>query len=184
MRKLLIVVLSMLGFASVSHAQDFKIRFGPGITVSPGFGFGLEADIRAKDLAAFDRDISLGLYGNAGLSFPGGGVDFQFALGPTVVFDFARDLGEVYAGLAFGLAGGVSYNSAVFFFGFVTGVEYQVSRVVNLFANLNLIVVPGFQGFLDLGSEFNFSSSIGAFAKLAVGFRGSFGFGGGLVFNL
>jgi hypothetical protein len=184
MRKWLIVLLAVLGFSSAVHAQDFKIRFGPDLILSPGFGFGLEADIRAKGLADFDKDIGLGLYANAQLGFPGGGVDFQFALGPTVVFDFARKLGSVYGGLAFGLAGGVSYNRAVFFFGFVSGVEYQVSRVINLFANLNLIVVPGISGSIDLGSDFSFSSSIGAFAKLSVNFGGSFGVGGGLVFKL
>jgi hypothetical protein len=181
MRKLFIVLLAVLGFSSFGQAQSFTIRVGPEFTLAPGFDFGVSAQFLGKNLARFDSGISLGLVGGVGLTFSGG-VGFTVALGPTINFDLNRGRGDVYVGLGLGVSGGG--GNAAFIFGFLTGVQYQVATAINLFANLNLIVVPGFFGSLDLGADFNLSRAIDLYAKLLVGFRGSFGLGAGLTFKV
>jgi hypothetical protein len=121
------------------------------------------------------------LVGGIGLSF-NGGVGFTLALGPTINIDLNRGRGDVYFGLGLGVAGGG--GAAQFIFGFLTGVQYQVSPAVNLFSNLTLVVVPGFVGSIDLGADFNLSRAIDLYAKLVVGFGGTFGLGAGLTFRV
>ena len=173
-------MLAVLGLMNAAHAQDFTLRLGPAFTFAPGFDFGINAELNGKNLAKFDSSISLGLYGSIGLTF-NGGVGFGAAVGPTINFGLNRNLGNVYAGLALGLSGGGGNTS--FIFAFVSGIDYLVSPTVNLFAHLSLIVVPGFLGSLDLGADFALSRAIDAYAKLQVGFSGTFGLGLGLKFG-
>lgn len=180
MKKFLIVLIAVFGFVSAAQAQDFTVRLGPAFTFAPGFDFGINAELNGKNLAKFDSSISLGLYASLGLTF-NGGVGFAGAVGPTINFGLNRNLGNVYAGLALGLSGGGGGTS--FIFGFISGVDYLVSPAVNLFAHLSLIVVPGFFGALDLGADFALSRAIDAYAKLQVGFSGTFGIGFGLKFG-
>lgn len=179
MRKILIVLLAVIGFAGAANAQEFTVRFGPQLTLAPGFGFAIDANVQGKELAKFSSNISLGLNGNIILGFPGGGVSFLLSVGPTVNFEFDRAKGDAFFGFNLGIAGG---NGSAFIFGFVTGVHYLVTSTINLFANLNLIVVPGIGGTLDLGADFKVSRAIAIYGKLVVGFAGSFGLGGGLTF--
>lgn len=174
-------MLAVLGFINAAHAQDFTLRVGPNFTFAPGFSFGIAAELNGKNLVKFDSSLSLGLYGNLGLGFGGGSVSFNGVVGPTINFGLNRNLGNVYAGLALGLSGGGGGTS--FIFGFVSGVDYLVSPAVNLFAHLGLIVVPGFFGSIDLGADFALSRAIDAYAKLQVGFSGTFGLGLGLKFG-
>ena len=180
-KKFLIVMLAVLGFMNAAHAQDFSLRFGPNFTLAPGFNFGIGAELNGKNLVKFDSSLSLGLYGNLALGFGGGSVSFNGAVGPTINFGLNRGLGNVYAGLALGLAGGGGGTS--FIFGFVSGVDYLVSPSVNLFSHLVLVVVPGFFGTISLGADFALSRAIDAFAELQVGFTGTFGLGIGLKFG-
>jgi hypothetical protein len=60
-------------------------------------------------------------------------------------------------------------------------VHYLVTPTINLFSNLNLIVVPGINGSLDLGADFKLSKGLGIYGKLVIGFGGSFGLGAGLA---
>jgi hypothetical protein len=180
MRKLLIVLLAFIGFSSASHAQDFTIRFGPELTLAPGFDFGINGQFIGKNLARFDSGISLGLAGSVSINFVNG-VGFGVIAGPNVNFDLGRGRGDVYVGLGLGVFGGG--GGAQFVFGFLSGVQYQVTNGVNLFSNLGLIVVPGVSGTLELGADFNVSRAIDLYTKLIVGFRGTFGLGAGLTFR-
>ena len=178
MRKILIVVLVVLGFAGAANAQEFTARFGPRLILVPDFGFALDASIQGKELSRFSSSISLGLNGNFVLSFGSNSVGFLFSVGPTINFEFDRAKGDAYFGLNFGVAGG---NRAVFIFGFVMGAHYFVTPTVNLFSNLFIIVVRGTGGTFDLGADFKLSRGLGLYGKLVVGFDGSFGLGGGLT---
>ena len=182
MRKFLIALVTVLGFFSAAQAEDFTIRLGPSFTFAPGFGFGVEAELNGKNLAKFGSGLSLGLYGNLAIGFGGGSVGFTGVVGPTINIGLNRNAGNVYAGLALGLNGGGG-GDASFLFGFVTGVDYLVTPAVNLFAHLGFIVVPGFLGSIDLGADFALSRAIDAYAKLQVGFSGTFGVGLGLKFG-
>ena len=181
MKKFLIVIVAFFGLFNAAHANDFTIRLGPSFLLSPGFAFGIGAELNGKNLAKFGSGLSLGLYGSLGINFFDGGVGFRGVVGPTVNFALNRNLGNVYAGLALGLNGGG--GDTEFIFGFVTGVDYLVTPAVNLFAHLGFIVVPGFVGSIDLGADFALSRAIDAYAKLQVGFRGTFGIGLGLKFG-
>ena len=181
MRKILIVILAVIGFAGAANAQEFTVRFGPQLTLAPGFSFAIDANVQGKELAKFSSNISLGLNGNIILGFPGGGVSFLLSVGPTVNFEFDRAKGDAFFGLNLGVAGGGGGGS-YFIFGFVSGVHYFVTPTINLFTNLNLIVVPGIGGSLDLGADFRVSRAIAIYGKLVIGFGGSFGLGGGLTF--
>jgi hypothetical protein len=177
MRKWFIVLLVVTGFSSAANAQNFSVRFGPELTLSPGFGFGLGAQLNGKELVTFSSSVSLGLYGRFGLDFSGGSVGFGLALGPTVNFEFDRARGDAYFGLAFGLVGS---GGTAFVFGFTGGAHYQITPTVNLFTNLEVFVVPGTFGTFDLGADFTLSRGLAVYGKLVVGFGGSFGLGGGL----
>ncbi len=179
MRKILIVLLAVIGFSGAASAQEFTVRFGPQLTLAPGFGFAIEAVVQGKELAKFSSSVSLGINGNFILSFPGGGVGFLLSVGPTVNIEFDRAKGDAFFGINLGVAGGGGGGSA-FIFGFVTGVHYYITPTINLFSNLNLIVVPGIGGGLDLGADFKISKGLAIYGKLTVGFAGSFGLGGGL----
>jgi hypothetical protein len=179
MRKWLIMLLAVLGFSSAASAQNFSLRLGPELTLAPGFSFGLGAQLNAKEVARFSSSVSLGLYGRFGLEFGGGAVGFQLGFGPTVNLEFDRAKGDAYFGLAFGVASNGG-GSAAFIFGFVMGAEYQVTPTVNLFSSLLVVVVPGTLGALDLGADFTVSRGLDLYAKIAVGFNGTFGLGGGL----
>lgn len=181
MKKFLFVMLAVFGFMSAAQAQDFSLRVGPNFTFAPGFAFGVGAEVNGRNLVKFDSSLSLGLYGSLGLGFGGGSVGFTGVVGPTVNFGLNRNLGNFYAGMALGLAGGGGGTS--FIFGFVSGVDYLVTPAVNLFAHLGLIVVPGVFGTLDLGVDFALSRAIDAYAKLQVAFSGTFGVGVGLKFG-
>jgi hypothetical protein len=180
MRKWFIVLLAFIGFSSASHAQDFTIRLGPQFTFTPGVDFAINGQFIGKNLARFDSAISLGLAANANISFIGG-VGFGLIGGPTVNFDLGRGRGDVYVGLGLGVVGG---GGATFVFGFLSGIQYQVTPAINLFSNLALIVVPGTGGSWEFGADFNVSRAIDLYAKLVVGFGGSFGLGGGLTFRV
>jgi hypothetical protein len=177
MRKWFILLLAVLGFSSAANAQSFSIRLGPELTLAPEIGFSLGAQLNAKKVARFSSSVSLGLYGRFGLDFSQSTVGFQLGFGPTVNLEFDRARGDAYFGLAFGLVG---RGSSIFVFGFVMGAEYQVTRTVNLFSSLVVLVTPGTDGSLDLGADFTVSRGLDLYAKLAVGFGGSFGLGGGL----
>ncbi len=182
MKKFLIIMVAFFGFFGAAQAEDFTIRLGPSFTLAPGFAFGIEGELNGKNLAKFGSGLSLGLYANLGLNFSGGTVGFNGAVGPTINFALNRNLGNIYAGLALGLNGGGGGGTS-FIFGFVTGVDYLVTPAVNLFAHFGFIVVPGFFGTLDLGADFALSRAIDAYAKLQVGFSGTFGLGLGLKFG-
>ncbi len=181
MKKFLIIMVAFFGFFSAAQAENFTIRFGPGFTFAPGFAFAIGAELNGKNVVKFDSSLSLGLYSSLGIGFGGGSVSFRGVVGPTINFGLNRNLGNIYAGLALGLNGGDGFTQ--FIFGFVTGVDYLVSPAVNLFAHLGFIVVPGFAGNIDLGADFALSRAIDAYAKLQVGFGGTFGVGLGLKFG-
>ncbi len=177
MRKWFIVLLAVIGFSGAANAQNFSIRLGPELTFTNPVTFGIGAQLNGKKLATFSSNFSLGIYGNLSLGFAGS-VSFRAVVGPTVNLEFDRARGDAYFGLAFGLNGGSGFSE--FIFGFVLGAEYQVTPTINLFSNLGLIVVPGTAGALDLGADFTISRGLDVYGKLVIGFRGTFGLGGGL----
>ena len=70
-----------------------------------------------------------------------------------------------------------------FIFSFVTGIDDLATPAVNLFAHLGFVVVPGFVGSIDLGVDFALSRANYPYAKLRVGFGGTFGVGLELKFG-
>lgn len=179
MKKILIVLLAIIGFSSFANAQNFTVRFGPQLTLAPGVGFAIDANVQGKELAKFSSSLSLGLNGSFILGF-GNGVSFLLSVGPTLNIEFDPK-GDVFFGFNLGLAGGG--GGTTFIFGFVSGVHYFVTSSINLFTNLALIVVPGIGGSLDFGADFRLSRDINLYAKFIVGFAGSFGLGTGLTFR-
>ncbi len=179
MKKILIVLLAIIGFSSFAGAQNFTVRFGPQLTLAPGVGFAIDANVQGKELAKFSSNLSLGLNGSFILGF-GNGVSFLLSVGPTLNIEFDPK-GDVFFGFNLGLAGGG--GGTTFIFGFVSGVHYFVTPSINLFTNLALIVVPGIGGSLDFGADFRLSRDINLYAKFIVGFAGSFGLGTGLTFR-
>ena len=180
MRKFLIVFLAIIGFSSFANAQNFTVRFGPQLTLAPGIGFAIDANVQGKELARFSSSLSLGLNGSFVLGF-GNGVSFLLSVGPTLNIEFDPK-GDVFFGFNLGVAGGGG-GGAAFIFGFVSGVHYFVTSSINLFTNLALIVVPGINGSLDFGADFRLSRDINLYGKFVVGFGGSFGLGTGLTFR-
>jgi hypothetical protein len=176
MKKVLIVLLAIIGFSSFAGAQNFTVRFGPQLILAPSVAFAIDANVQAKELAKFSSSLSLGLNGTVLLVF-GNGVGYLISVGPTLNIEF-NPKGDVFFGFSLGVA------NARFVFAFVSGVHYFVTPTINLFANLGLIVVPGIDGSLDFGADFRLSKDINLYGKLIVGFgAGSFGLGTGLTFR-
>lgn len=182
MKKFLIALVAVLGFASISHAQSFTIRLGPTVTFGGGSAvIGVDAELNGRNLARLSTDLSLGVYGGASVFFAGGAV-VSINAGPTINFGFSGGQGNAFAGLVLGLAfggGGSAFN-----LGFITGVDYLVTPSINVFGRLGTNFLNGFSGQFMLGADYAFSSSLAAYLKLGANFGGGFGLGGGLKFAL
>lgn len=183
MKKFLIALVAVLGFASLSHAQGFTIRLGPTVILGGGGSvIGVEAELNARNLTRFSTDLSLGVYGGASVYFAGGSV-VSINAGPTINFRFSGGQGNAFAGLVLGLAFGG--GGSAFDLGFVTGVDYLVTSNINLFARISTGFLNGFGGQFAVGSDFEFSNSLAAYLKLGTGFGGGgVVIGGGLKFAL
>ncbi len=182
MRKWLIVFLAVIGLATQAQAQDFSIRAGINLAFGNQLAVGVDARLYALDVARIAPTVNLGIIGNVVFNF-GGNVSGLLSAGPAIVFSFDRGAGFAYAGVNLGLAFG---GGTAFIFAFVTGVDYDINSSIGLFVDLNLIVVPGTFGALDLGVDFGLSRDIDGYLKFIIGFGGnnSFGIGGGLKFAL
>jgi hypothetical protein len=176
MKKILIVLLAIIGFSSFANAQNFTLRFGPQLTLAPGVGFAIDTNIQGKELSRFSTSLSLGLNGTFVLGF-GDGVSYLLSVGPTLNIEFDSK-GDAFFGFNLGIA------NARFIFAFVSGVHYFVTPTINLFANLGLIVVPGIGGSFDFGADFRLARDINLYGKFVIGLGGgSFGLGTGLTFR-
>jgi hypothetical protein len=184
MRKWLIILLAVLGFSGAANAQNFSIRLGPELFLSPSpINFGIGAEVNGKELANFSSTVSLGMRGRFDLQFFSGATQIIFVVGPTVNLEFDRAKGDAYFGLIFGIA---AVNQADFLFGFAFGAHYQITPTINLFSSVDLAVVPGTVGFFDMGADFTVSRGLELYGKIILGFGGgtAFGFGGGLKLKL
>jgi hypothetical protein len=176
MKKILIVLLAIIGFSSLANAQNFTVRFGPQLILAPSVAFAIDANVQGKELSRFSSNLSLGLNGNFFLVF-GNGVGYLISVGPTLNIEF-NPKGDVFFGFNLGIA------NASFIFAFVSGVHYFVTPTINLFANLGLIVVPGIGGSFDFGADFRLARDINLYGKFVIGLgNGSFGLGTGLTFR-
>ena len=184
MKKFLIALVAVLGFASLSHAQGFTVRLGPVLGFGGGnVAVGVDAELYARNLTRFSTDLSLGLYGAVGIGFTGG-VDVGLAVGPTVNFGFSRGQGNAFIGLALALGFGGGGNTN-FNLGFVSGVDFLVTPSINLFGRITTNFLNGFGGALFVGSDFEFNNSLAAYLKVGTGFGfGGVSIGGGLKFAL
>lgn len=183
MKKFLIALVAVLGFASISHAQGFTIRLGPVLGIGGGgVAVGVDAELNARNLTRFSTDLSLGAYGTVGLSFTGG-LNVGLQAGPTINFGFSRGQGNVFAGLVLALGfggGGSNFN-----LGFVTGIDFMVTPSINLFGRISTSFLNGFGGSFFVGSDFEFNNSLAAYLKIGTGFGGGgVLLGGGLKFAL
>ncbi len=182
MKKFLIALVAVLGFASISHAQGFTIRLGPVLGLGGGGSvIGIDAELNARSLARLSPDLSIGAYGSASVFFAGGTV-IGINAGPTINFGFSGGQGNAFAGLllSLGFAGGVSG----FNFGIVSGVDYLITPSINLFGRLSTNFIGGFGGAFFIGGDYAFSNSLAAYLKLGSSFSGGFQIGGGLKFAL
>lgn len=182
MKKFLIALVAVLGFASLSHAQGFTIRLGPTVVFSGGAVIGVDAELNARNLTRFSTDLSLGAYASAALFFGGGSVVGNVSAGPTVNFGFSGGQGNAFVGFVLGL--GFASVGGGFDLGFISGVDYLVTPGINLFARLGTNFLNGFGGSFALGADYAFSSSLAAYLKLGANFGGGFGLGGGVKFAL
>lgn len=182
MKKFLIALVAVLGFASISHAQGFTIRLGPTVVFGGGgSAIGFDAELNARNLARISPDLSLGVYGGASVFFAGGAV-VSINAGPTINFGFNGGQGNAFAGIVLGLAFGG--GGSAFDLGFITGVDYLIAPNINLFGRLGTNFLNGFGGQFVIGADYAFSSSLAAYLKLGANFGGGFGLGGGLKFAL
>jgi hypothetical protein len=183
MRKWLIMLVAVLGFAAQAQAQDFSIRAGATLYFTNPVLFAIDAKLYATQVTRIGPGIDLGIIGGINLFLPNGGVGGIVGAGPALVFSFDRGAGFAYFGVNLGIVFATNSNTSVIF-ALIGGVDYAINSSIGLFADLFLGVTNGIGGSLDLGVDFGLSRNLDAYVKLNVLFGGSVGIGGGLKFAL
>ena len=147
MRKWLIMVVAVLGFAAQAQAQDFSIRAGATLYFNNPVLFAIDAKLYATQVTKIAPSIDLGIIGGINLFLPSGGVGGIIGAGPALVFSFDRGAGFAYFGVNLGIIFAGNSNTNVLF-ALIGGVDYAINSSIGLFADFLVEVV---KSGVDLG---------------------------------
>jgi hypothetical protein len=149
MKRILIVVLVLLGFSSFAGAQKFSI--GGGITGSAGSGqnaqIGASVQFTIGDLLKIGP-IGVDLRLNADANFSSS-TTIEIGVTPLATLEVAQF--KLYAGpsLKFFIPGGLGFGAAA-------GFNYPIAPGLNSYAEINLTFVPISSWALRVGVQFSF----------------------------
>ncbi len=149
MKRILIVLLALLGLSSLANAQKFSI--GGGITGSAGSGqtaqIGASVQLTVGDLLKIGP-IGVDLRVNADATFSSS-TSIEIGVSPLATFELAQF--RLYAGpsLKFFIPRGLGFGAAA-------GFNYPIAPGLNSYAELNLTFAP-FSGWaVRVGVQYSF----------------------------
>lgn len=149
MKRLLIVLVALLGFSSLAGAQKFSI--GGGITGSAGSGqtaqIGASLQFTVGDLVKIGP-IGVDLRVNADVTFSSA-TTIEIGISPLATLQVAQF--RLYAGpsLKFFIPGGIGFGAAA-------GFNYPIAPGLNSYAELNLTFVPVGAWAIRVGVQYSF----------------------------
>jgi hypothetical protein len=149
MKRILIVLLVLLGFSSFAGAQKFSI--GGGITGSAGSGqsaqIGASVQVTVGDLVKLGP-IGVDLRVNADATFSSS-TSIEIGVSPLATFQVAQF--RLYAGpsLKFFIPGGLGFGAAA-------GFNYPIAPGLNSYAELNLTFAPVSSWAVRVGVQYSF----------------------------
>jgi hypothetical protein len=149
MKRILIVLLVMLGLSSIAAAQKFSI--GGGITGSAGSGqsaqIGASVQFTVGDLLKIGP-IGVDLRVNADATFSSS-TSIEIGVSPLATFQVAQF--RLYAGpsLKFFIPGGLGFGAAA-------GFNYPIAPGLNSYAELNLTFAPVSSWAVRVGVQYSF----------------------------
>lgn len=149
MKRLLIVLVALLGFCSLAGAQKFSI--GGGITGSAGSGqaaqIGASVQFTVGDLVKIGP-LGVDLRTSLDATFSSA-VVIEIGITPLATFQVAQF--RLYAGpsLKFFIPGGLGFGAAV-------GFNYPIAPGLNSYAELNLTFVPVGSWEVRVGVQYSF----------------------------
>jgi hypothetical protein len=174
------------GLGSVAHASDAlepsRLQFGINLNVSPSIGVGFTGAASFNNLAVLAPGVGFGVRADVSTAIAD---PFVAALGIAPVLTFAFQNGGVYVGPSFGI--GIGAGDVGFGFGIKSGIEYDISSLVMLYANLGLNISPDTIGNISFGATYELSRSFSLFGQGNVTFASgssSFGIGAGAAFRI
>jgi hypothetical protein len=149
MKRILIVLVALLGFSSFAGAQKFSI--GGGITGSAGSGqnaqIGASVQFTVGDLLKIGPlGVDLRLSADATFS---SSTSIEIGVTPLATFQVAQF--RLYAGpsLKFFIPGGLGFGAAA-------GFNYPIAPGLNSYAEINLTFAPFSSWALRVGVQFSF----------------------------
>jgi hypothetical protein len=149
MKRILIMLLVLLGFSSLASAQKFSI--GGGITGSAGSGqtaqIGASVQVTVGDLVKIGP-IGVDLRVNADATFSSS-TSIEIGVSPLATFEVAQF--RLYAGpsLKFFIPGGLGFGAAA-------GFNYPIAPGLNSYAELNLTFAPFSSWAVRVGVQYSF----------------------------
>lgn len=149
MKRVVIVLLVLLGFSSLAGAQKFSI--GGGITGSAGSGqsaqIGASVQFTVGDLLKIGP-IGIDLRVNADATFSSS-TSIEIGVSPLATFQVAQF--RLYAGpsLKFFIPGGLGFGAAA-------GFNYPIAPGLNSYAEINLTFTPISSWALRVGVQYSF----------------------------
>jgi hypothetical protein len=149
MKRIVIVLLVLLGFSSLASAQKFSI--GGGITGSAGSGqaaqIGASLQFTVGDLLKIGP-IGVDLRVNADATFSSG-TTIEIGVSPLATFQVAQF--KLYAGpsLKFFIPGGLGFGAAA-------GFNFPIAPGLNSYAELNLTFAPVSSWAVRVGVQLSF----------------------------
>jgi hypothetical protein len=149
MKRILIVLMVLLGFCSFAGAQKFSI--GGGITGSAGSGqsaqIGASLQFTVGDLVKIGP-IGVDLRVNADATFSSS-TSIEIGVSPLATFQVAQF--RLYAGpsLKFFIPGGLGFGAAA-------GFNYPIAPGLNSYAELNLTFAPFSSWAVRVGVQYSF----------------------------
>ncbi len=180
MKKWIILLVTMIGFASFASAQQFTIKVGPALSFGAGgVGFGANLGLRTASLLKFSKTLGVGLradfIGDFSAGFAG-----AFTVSPVLNFDLDKN-SLIYLGPTLGLA--FTGGGSGFVFGADLGFTYAISPFIGIYADGKLLFVPVFIAAFDLGAQYNLSKQLSVYLEFQGGV-GPAGFSPGIGLGL
>jgi hypothetical protein len=179
MKKWIILLVTIFGFASFASAQQFTIKVGPALSFGAGVvGFGANLGLRTPSLVKFSKTLGVGLRADVAADFSAGLSGFA-TLSPILKIDLDKNT-LVYLGPTVGLAFGGA--NPVFIFGADLGFTYAISPFIGVYADGKLFFVPAFAAAFDVGGQYNLSQELSVYLEFqggvtALGFSPGVGLG-------